>query len=111
MERDYKLFIKDIMDSIDMIQKYLMDISEEEFNRDTKIQDAVIRRLEIIGEAVSRIPRAVKQANRDINWEYISNYRNFIVHSYFDASIKRVWEVTSRELKDLKNKLKKIKLL
>lgn len=111
MERDYKLFIKDILESIGLIQNYIEGISEEGFYQDTKLQDAVIRRLEIIGEASSRIPRAVKQLNKNIDWESISNYRNFIVHSYFIASSKRIWRVVSEELDNLKNQIKQIKLL
>ena len=111
MERDYKLFIKDIIDSINIIQNYLINISQEQFEIDTKIQDAVIRRLEIIGEACSRIPRAVKQNNPSIDWESIINYRNFITHSYFDASLKRIWNVAKNELIELKNKMEKLKLL
>jgi len=68
MERDYKLFIKDILDSIGIIQNYISGISQEHFEKDIRIQDAVIRRLEIIGEASSRIPRAVKQKNSKIDW-------------------------------------------
>ena len=83
MNRDYKLFIEDIKKSIEQIEKYVRDISEEGFKRDLKIQDAVIRRLEIIGEASKKIPKSVRNVNKHINWEALSRYRDFIVHSYF----------------------------
>ena len=110
MERDYKLFIQDIKESIEIIKKYVAGMSEDDFKKDMQVQDAVIRRLEIIGEAARKIPRAVKQKNDEIAWEDIINYRDFIVHSYFLASLKRVWNVIS-ELDDLKNKIDKIRLL
>lgn len=91
MNRDYKLFIKDIQESIKQIEEYTKNISEEQFKRDLKIQDAVIRRLEIIGEASKKIPKSVKEANKEINWNEFSEFRNFITHSYFNASIARVW--------------------
>jgi uncharacterized protein with HEPN domain len=111
MERDYKLFIKDILDSITLIQSYLKDITEESFYKDSKLQDAVIRRLEIIGEAARRIPRAVKQKNNEVSWDKIVDYRNFIIHSYFGASLKRIWQVANLELRELKDKMEKIKFL
>ena len=64
MKRDYKLYINDIRESIIQIEKYLKNISEEEFKRNNFIQDAVIRRLEIIGEASKSIPRSLKEKNK-----------------------------------------------
>ena len=111
MERNYKLFIQDIIKSIELIQRYMANVSEDDFYNDPKLQDAVIRRLEVIGEAVIRIPRAVKQKNPSIGWDKIVDYRNFIVHSYFDASLKRIWQVAKLELEDLKNKIHNMILL
>lgn len=76
-----------------------------------KLQDAVIRRLEIIGEASKHIPTSVKKVNRDIQWSKISLYRDFITHSYFEASIQRIWEVAKKETPELKERFQKIKLL
>ena len=111
MERDYKLFIKDIVESISLVENYILNVTEENFYKDSKLQDAVIRRLEIIGEAASRIPRAVKQKNPQINWNSIVEYRNFIVHSYFDASMRRIWQVAKLELNELKVNLSRLSLL
>jgi len=111
MNRDYKLFIQDVIDSIDKIQEYLKGITEEQFYKDTKLQDAVVRRLEIIGEAVKNIPQVVKKTNKDIPWAQISNYRDFITHSYFVASSRRVWEVATKEISKMKESFQKIKLL
>ena len=111
MKRDYKLFIDDVINSINIIEKYLRDVSEEQFMKDEKLQDAVIRRLEIIGEASKNIPTVVKQANKEISWTKISGYRDFITHSYFETSLQRVWEVATRELPKLRESFKKIKLV
>ena len=86
MKRDYKLYINDIRNSINLIEGYLKGISEEEFEKDVKLQDAVIRRLEIIGEASRNIPRALKERNKQVPWFKMEQYRDFIVHSYFEAS-------------------------
>jgi len=111
MKRDYKLFIQDIIDSINQIQEYLKNVTEETFMKDIQLQDAVIRRIEIIGEASKNIPRVVKQANKDIPWIKISNYRDFITHSYFTTSMQRIWAVAKKETQKLKESFQRIKLV
>lgn len=111
MDRDYKLFIKDIKECINLIEEYTKNISEEQFKKDLKIQDAVIRRLEIIGEASKRIPKSVRNANKHIDWESFAMYRNFITHSYFEASLDRIWNITQIRIPKLKEAFKKIKTL
>lgn len=111
MKRDYKLFIQDIIESINIIQKYVHNITEKQFKKDIKLQDAVIRRLEIIGEASKNIPRAVKEVNKGIPWANISHYRDFIIHSYFEASLQRIWEVATTDITKFKESFENIKLL
>lgn len=110
MKREYKLFIKDIIESINKIQEYLKGITEEQFKKDIKLQDAVIRRIEIIGEATKNIPTSVKQANKDIPWIQMSNYRNFIIHSYFETSLQRIWGVAKDDIAKIKEALQKVSL-
>lgn len=111
MNRDYKLFLKDILDSIKQIEEYTKNISEEQFKREIKIQDAVIRRLEIMGEASKRIPHSVKEVNKNIPWVKISSFRDFVTHSYFEASLNRIWLIIKKDLPSIKDNLKRIKLL
>ena len=111
MNRNYKLFLKDIEESINQIERYCERISEEQFKKDTKLQDAVVRRLERIGEASEKIPRNIRQKNKEIPWSKISMFRDFIVHSYFEASLNRVWITIKEDLPKIKENLKKIKLL
>ena len=111
MKRDYKLYIDDIRESIKQIEKYMKSISEEEFKKDEKLQDAVIRRLEIIGEASRNIPRALKEKNKDVPWFKMSQFRDFISHGYYELSIGRVWEAFKKDLPIFKEKIKIIKLV
>ena len=111
MKRDYKLFINDIRESIKLIEEYLKGISEEEFIKDVKLQDAVIRRLEIIGEASRNIPRALKEKNKQVPWFKMVQYRDFIVHSYFEASLRRIWVTSTTVLNEIKEAMKKIALV
>jgi uncharacterized protein with HEPN domain len=111
MKRDYKLYLNDIRESITKIEKYLKNISEEEFNSNEELQDAVIRRIEIIGEASRNIPRALKEKNKHIPWIKMVQYRDFIIHSYFEASLRRIWVTATTELKEIKEAMKKIALV
>lgn len=111
MNRDYKLFIKDIEKSINQIEEYTKNISEEEFKKNLQIQDSIIRRLEIIGEASKRIPSSVRELNKEIPWRKISLFRDFIIHSYFEASLNRIWIIIKKDLPEIKEKIKSIKLL
>jgi len=111
MKRDYKLYINDIRESIKQIEEYMQGISEREFMKDKKLQDAVIRRLEIIGESSKNIPRALKEKNKHVPWFEMSQFRDFIVHSYFDASLQRIWRASTENIKKIKEAMKKIALV
>ena len=111
MKRDYKLYINDIRESIKQIEEYMQGISERGFMKDKKLQDAVIRRLEIIGEASKNIPRALKEKNKQVPWIKMVQYRDFIVHSYFEASLRRIWIASTENLKIIKDAMKKIALV
>lgn len=111
MKRDYKLYIQDIRDCISQIEKYTKGISENEFSNNVMLQDAVIRRLEIIGEATKNIPGSLKEKNNHVPWSRMSNYRDFIVHSYFEASLSRLWVTATKEIKEIKEAFKNINLV
>ncbi len=74
MKRDYKLYINDIKDCIKSIEGYMNGISELEFGKNKLLQDAVIRRFEIIGEASRNIPRALKEKNKRVPWFDMSQF-------------------------------------
>jgi uncharacterized protein with HEPN domain len=111
MKRDYKLYVQDAIDSLSKIQGYMEDVSEEQFMKDEKLQDAVIRRFEIVGEAVKNIPRVMKQANKEVPWAKISSFRDFMVHSYFVASLQRIWEIATKDVPAIKENFLKIKVI
>ncbi len=111
MKRDYKLFIDDIRKSIRQIENYMGNVSEEQFKRDMKLQDAVIRRLEIIGEATKNIPRALKEKNRHVPWFEMALFRDFITHSYFDMSLLTIWKTIKVKIPQIKIAMDKIALV
>ncbi len=111
MKRDYKLYLNDIKESIGQIEKYVERVSEDVFKKDKLIQDAVIRRLEIIGEASRNIPKMLKEKNKHVPWFELSNFRDFLAHSYFDASLKRIWEIIKTDIPRIKENIKNITLV
>jgi uncharacterized protein with HEPN domain len=111
MKRDYKLFINDIKESLGKVEEYLNGITEEQFVKDGKLQDAVIRRIEIMGEASKNIPRSLKEKNKHVSWVSLSQFRDFITHSYYEASLNRIWKVCKEDLPKIKESLKDIELV
>jgi len=83
MSKDYKILVEHILESIGQIEKYTDNISEDDFIESMQIQDSVIRRLEIIGEAIGNFPKEIKTEHLDIQWNEISGMRNFLIHEYF----------------------------
>jgi len=106
--RNWRLFIVDILESIEKIENYIMGLSYEEFLNDAKTKDAVVRNLEIIGEASNQIPKEITQRYKDIPWSQITGLRNRLIHGYFVVDYRIVWEIIFKELPQLKCQIKKI---
>ena len=108
MKKDPKIFLKHILESISEIEKYTKDISEEKFSRSTQIQDAVVRRLEIIGEATKNIPIAIKEQYDFIPWKKIAGSRDVLIHDYFSVDLGSVWDTATKDIPELKQNIGKI---
>jgi len=111
MKRDYKLYLTDIKESIHDIETYLQGVSEEQFKKDKKLQDAVTRRLEIIGEASRNIPRSLKEKNKDIPWFEMVQFRDLAIHAYFEISLGKIWKTAKERLPQITEALKRIALV
>ena len=105
-ERNWFLFVEDIIESIILIEEYIKDLSFESFKTDRKTQDAVIRNLEIIGEALKNIPLEIRENNHEIDWKGFIGLRNIITHQYFGLSLSILWNIINNDLKNLKIKIK-----
>lgn len=107
-KREWKLFVEDILESIELIEEFVKDMKLEDFKEDRKTIDAVVRNFEIIGEASKYIPDDVKNKFQKVDWKAIVGLRNRIAHEYFGISLKIVWEIIERELPILKKQMKEI---
>lgn len=106
MKRDYKVYLDDIAESIEKIENYTQGKSWSDFANDTELQDAVLRRLEIIGEAVKHVPDEVKGKYPEVEWKKIAGARNIFAHEYFGVRLERIWDTVVKDLPKLKEQLK-----
>ncbi|MBD3748765.1 MAG: DUF86 domain-containing protein [Sphingobacteriales bacterium] len=107
-ERDIKLLLEDILDSLNKIELYTSDLSFEDYEIDSKTKDAVERNFEIIGEASSRISNDYKIQNPIVEWRILKDFRNFIIHEYFGINNQIVWDTIKFRLPDLKQDILKL---
>ncbi|MFM1857796.1 MAG: hypothetical protein RLZ05_856 [Bacteroidota bacterium] len=107
-KRNPALLINDILDSCNKILQYTSYMSFEEFLKDSKTIDAVIRNFEIIGEAANRLPDKFKEEYPSIDWHKIRGFRNRIVHDYMGIDFGIVWDIRNSYLPSLIESLKKI---
>ncbi|MCB2206437.1 DUF86 domain-containing protein [bacterium] len=101
--RDARIYLDDILHSISRIENYVWQMTSEDFESDEKTQDAVIRNLEIIGEAVGKLPDTILLSHSEIEWHKIKALRNILVHEYFGINIEIVWDVVQNKLRQLKS--------
>ena len=107
MKRNFKLYIDDIIKYIDRAEQYTINLTYEDFLKDSKTSDAVIRCIEVLGEASNKIPESIKN-KYSIPWQDITNMRNRIIHGYFDVDLEEVWLAVKKDMKELKPLIKKI---
>lgn len=108
MKKDPKIYLEHILDAVERIEEYVEGMSEEEFMEETQIQDAVIRRFEIIGEATKNIPDDFKKGYPDILWKKMAGMRDVLIHGYTDVDIKLVWDTIKLRLPDLKERIEEL---
>jgi uncharacterized protein with HEPN domain len=109
MKKDPLVFIEHILESIRIIEEYIKGTTKEEFINSRKTQDAVIRRIEIIGEAAKNLSEDVKKNYPSIPWKRMSGMRDILIHGYFGVDLGLTWRVASEEIMELEKKIVKVK--
>lgn len=108
MKKDPKVFIGHITESIVLIEQYAEHLTVDKFKKNIAMQDAIIRRLEIIGEAVKNISLAFKARYPDIPWKQMAGMRDILIHEYFEVDLFLTWTVVTSDLPLIKTKLQQI---
>jgi uncharacterized protein with HEPN domain len=105
VKKDPKVFLSHILESIQLIEEYSKSLTQAKFHKNRPLQDAIIRRLEIIGEAVKNLPVSFKTKYPDVPWRQIAGMRDILIHEYFDVDLVLTWKVVKHELPRIKKKL------
>lgn len=105
-ERGDLEYIKDILEAIHRIKDFTRGMNQEEVLEDLKTRDAVLRNLEIIGEAVKNISSETKAEHPDIEWKKIGGMRDKIIHMYFGVNWDILWDVIEEKLPELEKDVK-----
>ncbi|HEY2738031.1 MAG TPA: DUF86 domain-containing protein [Thermoanaerobaculia bacterium] len=107
-KRDADLLVEDILEALRKINLYTAGMGQEEFRQDPKTIDAVIRNLEILGEAARQLPAEFIVRHPGIPWRQIAGLRNRVVHEYFAVDLEIVWQVIRDDLSQLEAQLKSL---
>ena len=97
MRRD-AVYLVDIIEAARLAISYVQSATEADFLRDTQLQDSVIRRIEIIGEAARRVSEDMKIANPDVPWREMTGMRNLMIHEYDDVDMRVLWRTVQNDL-------------
>jgi len=108
MDRDHA-YLLDIVNAAQIALSYVEDVDESEFAKNVQLQDAVIRRLEIIGEAARRVSQEVKVANPEVPWLAIIGMRNFMIHEYDNIDLDIIWSTLKRDIPYLLEQVDKLR--
>ena len=98
MKREYRDYLQDMLDSAERALNFVQGMEYDEFFEDDKSNYAVMRALEVIGEAAAKIPEDLRQANPEIPWREITAMRNKLMHEYFGANLEVVWKTVQEDL-------------
>lgn len=106
-KRNHRLFLYDILDCIDRIESYTKDIEKDSFIKNQLVSDAVVRNMEIIGEAAKNLSPEIKEGINSIPWRNVIGFRNIVIHEYFYVDLANVWYILKNQLPLLKEAINK----
>jgi uncharacterized protein with HEPN domain len=106
--RDYRDYLQDILDAVNDIENFVDKMSFEEFVKDRKTLNAVVRSIEIIGEASKNIPEALKAKHQELPWKQMTGMRDKLIHAYFGVDVETLWKAVKENIPPLRNAIQKM---
>ena len=108
MKKDPKIFLIHIVTSVEAIETYINGLTKDQFVDSQQTQDAIIRRVEIIGEAVKNLPNDFRKQHPDVSWKQATGMRDMMIHEYFGVDLNIVWKTINKDLPPFKEQVAKI---
>lgn len=107
-ERPVKIILEDIFEALEAINSYLSGTDYNVFLHDRMRRDAVLRNIEVIGEAINQLPESFLRVNNQVEWHKAVSMRNRLIHAYFDVDFKIVWNTCDQVLPDFEKQIKQL---
>jgi len=107
-KREYRDYLHDILDAVNDVESFVEGMSFEQFEKDRKTLNAVVRSIEIIGEAAKNIPVDMREKYGKLPWKKMIGMRDKVIHGYFGVEIKTVWNTVKNDLPPLKQLVQKM---
>ena len=105
MSKDPAVYLSHILECIDLVESYIAGMGLGEFEEKQQVQDAVLRRIEIIGEAVKNLPEDLRRENPQVSWKQIAGTRDKVIHDYLGVDVELIWNVADTLLPELRSQV------
>ncbi len=106
--RDVSLYVEDMMQAIHLIYEYIEGKDRNDIEINDQLHDSILYRLGIVGEASTHLTQDIKQKFNTVDWRDIKDFRNFLIHEYFEVNTKKIWNVIKKDLPILLKVIKEI---
>jgi uncharacterized protein with HEPN domain len=106
MSRNWRIYLDDILHACEKVGRFTIGMSQADFQQDERTFDAVVRNLEVIGEAAKHVPEQVRQRMPGIEWRKVAGLRDVLSHAYFGIDADILWDIISNKLKSLEDAIR-----